>query len=129
MGSQATTEYRKRIKQALIVAFGNECYLCHRSFPDYVYDFHHIDPSTKEFSIANGNTKSKERISNEAHKCIMLCSNCHRWVEHSNEIIEAISNFDEEKYYIALNILNGTIEKELKRKQKQIMDTALAHSL
>lgn len=43
-------------------------------------DFHHIDPSTKDKSLASVVTNgwSKERILNEIEKCEVLCSNCHR---------------------------------------------------
>jgi len=47
-------------------------------------DFHHKDPSQKEFPINYGNfgKRSKEEIMKEIAKCEILCSNCHR-IEHS----------------------------------------------
>ncbi len=47
-------------------------------------DFHHLDKSTKERSVSQmvQDNLSKERILNEAAKCIVLCSNCHRIEEH-----------------------------------------------
>lgn len=44
-------------------------------------DFHHIDSSTKEFSIAQRigwASYSKEKFLEEIDKCQILCSNCHR---------------------------------------------------
>lgn len=45
----------------------------------WVLDFHHIDPTKKEYSLGvlkyNG---SKPKILKEIEKCIVLCSNCHR---------------------------------------------------
>jgi hypothetical protein len=42
-------------------------------------DFHHVDESTKSFSIgSNGGSYSIEKILEEIAKCICLCSNCHR---------------------------------------------------
>jgi hypothetical protein len=48
-------------------------------------DFHHIDPSTKSFSVnMMGGAHSIKRIQEEIAKCIVLCSNCHR-KEHAPE--------------------------------------------
>lgn len=83
--STAVIEFRKRVKISLVKSFGNHCALCGKEYPEYVYDFHHIDPSTKEFGISeNGLTQSKEKTFQEAKKCVMLCSNCHRVVHHEN---------------------------------------------
>ena len=48
-----------------------------------VLDFHHIDPSKKEFSISSAKSDrySIDRIKKELEKCIPLCANCHR-LEH-----------------------------------------------
>jgi hypothetical protein len=45
----------------------------------YVLEFHHLDPTKKDFSIASsakrfGNIKFMEEIK----KCEVLCANCHR---------------------------------------------------
>lgn len=49
-------------------------------------DFHHRDPSHKEFRIgwAVDRTLSKSRILAEIDKCDVLCANCHR-KEHFKE--------------------------------------------
>jgi hypothetical protein len=48
-------------------------------------DFHHEDPTTKEYDvnrlISNGQFKKAEE---EIKKCIVLCANCHR-IHHYNE--------------------------------------------
>jgi len=43
-------------------------------------DFHHLDPTTKSFSIANGVSKGLpvHLIIREINKCAVLCANCHR---------------------------------------------------
>lgn len=43
----------------------------------WVIDAHHIDPSTKEYSIGH-TSHGTNKIINELKKCIPLCSNCHR---------------------------------------------------
>ncbi len=52
-------------------------------------DFHHIDPTQKDFSIkaAVARRYSLERVKKEIAKCIVLCANCHRvhhWEERNN---------------------------------------------
>lgn len=45
-----------------------------------VLEFHHLDPSSKAFSIAKGmaNTYSWVKILREIDKCQILCANCHK---------------------------------------------------
>jgi hypothetical protein len=52
-----------------------------------VLDFHHKDPTKKDFGVAEGFmrlNKSKKDILREISKCIIFCSNCHRKY-HYNE--------------------------------------------
>lgn len=44
----------------------------------YAIDFHHLDPSIKDFTIASNPRKSMKSLMSELDKCIPLCSNCHR---------------------------------------------------
>jgi transcription elongation factor Elf1 len=75
---------RKKIKQEFIEFKKTlKCSRC--SEDDFVcLDFHHIDPSQKEISIATAihNSLSMEKIKQEVDKCIVLCSNCHRKEHH-----------------------------------------------
>ena len=42
-------------------------------------EFHHIDPTKKEFSISQIRLcKMNEKIKKELDKCDLLCANCHR---------------------------------------------------
>lgn len=95
--------FKRRVKIALIKAFGDKCQLCGNSYEDYIYDFHHIDPSSKKFGISTNNTThSRAGYAEEAKKCCMVCANCHRKIEHGSEQFNLISNFDEEIYYKTL---------------------------
>ncbi len=49
-----------------------------------VLAFHHRDPSTKEFVVANGKTKPMARIIQEIEKCDVICANCHL-IEHEKQ--------------------------------------------
>lgn len=50
----------------------------------YLIEFHHIDPSTKLFTIGEGgkNHVSEDKLIEECNKCVCLCSNCHREFHH-----------------------------------------------
>ena len=41
-------------------------------------DFHHIDPEEKDFNMSAAPNKTTKKIIEEASKCIVVCSNCHR---------------------------------------------------
>ena len=43
----------------------------------YLIQFHHIDPSTKLFSVGEYFTRSESAMESEIKKCVCLCSNCH----------------------------------------------------
>lgn len=79
----AVARYRRRRKEKLVQYFGNCCHDCGGTFPPFVYDFDHREPSKKSFNLGNyGNTVSWEKTLVEAEKCDMVCSNCHRLRTH-----------------------------------------------
>lgn len=44
----------------------------------YLIDFHHVDPTEKQFNINRKTAKSNfSIIENEVKKCVCLCRNCH----------------------------------------------------
>ncbi len=70
-------------KQKWVMSNGNMCNCCGYTskIPDCysVYDFHHMDPDLKEFSITANQVrgKSDEEVNVELEKCVLLCGNCH----------------------------------------------------
>lgn len=58
---------------------GLECEICGENHPATL-DFHHKDPSQKEFEVGAGSNSgySRETILEEIAKCHVWCSNCHR---------------------------------------------------
>ena len=117
--------FRKRIKEALVQAFGDKCCLCGNNFPNYVYEFHHIDPTTKKYNLSNPTTRAKSAYPEEAKKCCMVCANCHREIEHSGKQFDLKSSFNEEVYYSTLENLVAPLKKEkeeqlkLRKEQKE----------
>ena len=74
---------RHRLKRKCVDYLGNRCTDCKVSYNnDAVYDFHHLDPAIKDFSIGS-KIRSWEILKKELDKCVLLCSNCHR-VRHSD---------------------------------------------
>lgn len=70
-------EWRRRAKLALIEYKGGKCEQCGYNKPCVsCYDFHHIDPSQKDFRLG-GCTKNFERLKQEVDKCRLLCKLCH----------------------------------------------------
>ena len=76
---------RRDERKAIVVEhFGDKCNDCGGTFPHCCYDFHHTDPANKSFEIAPRLDGNINTIMEEAKKCIMLCSNCHR-IRHYKE--------------------------------------------
>jgi hypothetical protein len=69
---------RRKNKTFLVARAGGKCTQCGYDACMRALHFHHRDPSEKEFGLSNtGLTYSLERITQEADKCDLLCSNCH----------------------------------------------------
>lgn len=70
--------YRKyQMKDMAIAYAGGKCTKCGYNKSVASLCFHHLDPSTKEFTIGSKYNLKWERIKNEIDKCILLCHNCH----------------------------------------------------
>lgn len=76
--NKRTKEKNRAKKKKLVELFGNVCYDCKQSFPEFCYDFHHLDMTTKEHNPSYFIKMSEKRAMEELTKCVMLCSNCHR---------------------------------------------------
>lgn len=70
-------ERSRKIKKQCIEYLGGKCLHCGLIDDQVVYDFHHLDPKTKEFNLSKKNIIF-EKAKKELDKCILLCSNCHR---------------------------------------------------
>lgn len=78
---------RKKVKVKAVEYKGGKCERCGYSKYVGALEFHHRDPTKKDYGIAeNGHTKSWARTKEELDKCIMLCSNCHKEVHHEERL-------------------------------------------
>lgn len=75
--SKAVSAKRKAIKKMLVDYAGGKCQRCGYDKSIRALEFHHTDPSKKDFGISRTLTKSITLLKNEVDKCILLCSNCH----------------------------------------------------
>lgn len=76
-GSQSVVNWRKRTKQRLVEYKGGKCECCGYNRCVEALEFHHLNPSEKDFTIS-GTSKAFETLKKEVDKCIMVCSNCHK---------------------------------------------------
>lgn len=68
---------KEKIKRALVEYKGGCCQECGYKKCITVLQFHHLNPSLKEFSLSRAYNRSWEALQREADKCILLCANCH----------------------------------------------------
>lgn len=79
---EAVSKRRRVLKLKAIEYKGGVCAHCGKTYPPEVFDFHHRDPSQKDFGISHGHCRSWDKNKSELDKCDMLCANCHR-IEHA----------------------------------------------
>ena len=63
------------------------CADCKIEYPPYVMDFDPKDPATKTFELGSAST-SLIKLLEEALKCDVVCSNCHRIRTHKQRIAQ-----------------------------------------
>ena len=81
MGRADAIRLKKQvIKHKLITYKGGKCGKCGYDKCEGALQFHHRDPSQKEFTIAEVNVNnlfSMQTLLDEVDKCDLLCANCH----------------------------------------------------
>lgn len=76
--SDAVIRRRKNVKIKAVEYKGGSCEICGYNKCNEALQFHHLDPTQKDFGIsAGGFTRSWEKVKSELDKCIMVCANCH----------------------------------------------------
>lgn len=92
-GACNTALRRVRNKIKGIDLLGGRCVKCGFRGHPAAFEFHHKDPSQKEFNFGNMANKAWKTLENELDKCELLCSNCHR-MEHSTRYDKHIEEVD-----------------------------------
>ena len=75
--------------------YGGKCQRCGYSTYLGALDFHHIEQEDKNFTIGNRDFRLAECV-NEAKKCVLICTNCHREIHAGLWNIEEILSREEE---------------------------------
>ena len=79
---------------------GMKCEICGYDKNISALEFHHINPNNKSFPLdaRRLSNYSIEKLEEEAKKCMLLCSNCHREIHHpyfdKNNIRSTLSNLE-----------------------------------
>lgn len=83
-------EMRRKVKEQAVAYKGGKCTRCGIVGLAAIYDFHHPDPTQKDFAIGSGNYKSFVKLKAELDKTVLLCSNCHR-MGHDEENVASFN--------------------------------------
>lgn len=85
------------------------CQLAINEDNSYLFDFDHIDPTTKVDAVSNmcHDLKPMQLIENEIRKCQLLCANCHRKKTYANCNSKTLDFFNESQQKLAEQYLNG----------------------
>ena len=78
---QYILSWHKKIKAINIL--GDKCQECGED-RIWLLNFHHKNPSEKEFGINDIRGKSWNNLKEEILKCKLLCHNCHRKIHHND---------------------------------------------
>jgi hypothetical protein len=74
------------LKKQCLLYKGGKCEKCGYCKNLSALEFHHLDPTKKDFAIAELQStsfeKHREKIVSELDKCILVCANCHRELHH-----------------------------------------------
>jgi transposase len=79
--SESVVRRRAAIRARVIAESGGRCVICGYDRSPAALQFHHLDRATKSFNVSNGDTRSLQRMRDEAAKCVLLCATCHAEVE------------------------------------------------
>ena len=79
--SAAVAKRRSDLKEKAAAYKGGKCEKKDCGYDKCIaaLEFHHLDPSQKDFAIGyQGQSRSWQRIKTELDKCVLLCCRCHR---------------------------------------------------
>ena len=111
--TQQVLKSDQRKKQRLVNSLGGKCCICGYNKCLSALEFHHLNPEEKDFTISKNAHIAFEKALEEAKKCILVCSNCHREI-HAGLITELPNScFDKEAAQKEINKLNDLKTKKI----------------
>jgi len=78
---EAVTRRHRKVRAIIVEEAGGRCAVCGYDRCMLNLHFHHVDPTTKSFSMNMGRGKSLAAFRAEAKKCVLVCANCHGEIE------------------------------------------------
>ena len=83
-------------KLELIQMMGGKCSRCGYDKNVAALEFHHENPEDKEFQLdaRHLSNTTMDRILQEAKKCILVCSNCHKEIHYPTQAKETLGRLD-----------------------------------
>lgn len=116
----AVDKRRRLLKQRAVDYKGGSCVKCGYNNCISALEFHHTDPTQKDFAISvSGHTRSWQIILNELDKCILVCCRCHREIHHeliNKQPVVERNYYKEEKNCLVCNT-QFTVSATNKEKQ------------
>jgi hypothetical protein len=88
---------RKKLKRRLIYIMGDKCCICGYNKAITALEFHHKDPSQKDFTLGANTNIGFDKANEEIKKCILVCSNCHREIHEFHIDVSQINCYDKNK--------------------------------
>lgn len=77
--SEESAERQKKFKRTCVQYKGGKCIRCGYDKCISALDFHHRDPTQKDFAISHLKSHAlTKKVFEELDKCDLVCSNCHR---------------------------------------------------
>lgn len=129
-GNKIKKKSKTDIKQLCVDYKGGKCEVCNYNKSLAALDFHHLDPTQKEFTLAKKRGCSfNDEIKNELDKCSLLCANCHR-EEHARlkDNLPSLLTEINQELNITINIPSN-MASDLAEKAKLILADYIDHEL
>jgi len=92
---KAVAKRRKKVRSQAVETKGGKCQICGYSKCMNALEFHHTDPTKKDFSVSvDGSTRSWARVKAEIGKCLLVCANCHREIHAGITQLSAVRRIE-----------------------------------
>ena len=75
---------------------GGKCVRCGYNKCLKALEFHHVDPTKKDFTISNDHFRLIDAVK-ESKKCILICSNCHKELHDNLWSLDELNLEDKEE--------------------------------
>lgn len=107
------TQKRLQLKERAVAFLGGKCLICGYDKCPTAFDFHHLDSSTKDFTISDKATWDAS-FEAELRKCVLLCANCHREVHagwHPQYLLPDDDNSPDDFEPLTADAIDEALEK------------------